>query len=94
MRTEVTIVLVICGTLLVLAPPASDYFATQQAAKLLAAQHDFQSVHFGIQPMSETYRLGCWALGAAMIFVGIVGGWFNHWVPPPGNDGSGSGSLR
>jgi hypothetical protein len=25
--------------------------------------------------MSSEYRFGCWALGAAMIMVGTIGGW-------------------
>jgi hypothetical protein len=36
---------------------------------------DFTHVDFGIAPVSEQYRFGCWVLGAAMILVGTIGGW-------------------
>jgi hypothetical protein len=75
MRYEVATTLIICGTLLALAPPVSDYISDQQIAQILVARKDFTSFSMGIPPMSTEYRLGCWALGAVMIGIGVVGSW-------------------
>jgi hypothetical protein len=73
MRHEVATTLIICGTLLALAPPVSDYFADHQISQILQERKDFNSVSLGILPMSSEYRFGCWALGAVMIGIGVLG---------------------
>jgi hypothetical protein len=78
MRYKIWITLVVCGTLLALAPPVSDYLASYQVAQVMVERKDFSSVSLGQPLMSSEYRFGCWALGAAMIVVGIVGGWRQH----------------
>jgi hypothetical protein len=77
MRYHIWMTLVMCGTLIVLAPPISDYLAGYQLQKILSERKDIGNVNFGlgtVGPMSENYRFGCWALGAAMIAVAVVGG--------------------
>ncbi len=74
MRYKIWTTLIVCGTLIVLAPPAADYLANHQIMQLLVERKDFTSVNLGLPPMSSEYRFGCWALGAVMIAVGIVGG--------------------
>ncbi|HVT26724.1 MAG TPA: hypothetical protein VHE81_01790 [Lacipirellulaceae bacterium] len=78
MRYKVWIALIVCGTFLALAPPVSDYLASRQIAQMLVERKDFNSVSLGQPLMSSEYRFGCWALGAAMIGVGTVGGWREH----------------
>jgi hypothetical protein len=78
MRYKVWIALIVCGTLLALAPPVSDYISNYQISRVLLERKDFNSVSFGIAPMSSEYRFGCWALGAAMIGIGVIGGWREH----------------
>jgi hypothetical protein len=73
MRHEVAIALIICGTLLALAPPASDHFTNRLIAQLMAEQPDVISFSLNSKPMSSNYRFGCWALGAAMVGIGIIG---------------------
>lgn len=75
MRYKIWITLIVCGTLLVLAPPLSDYLSNYRLSLLLVERKDFNSINFGLAPMSSEYRFGCWALGAAMILVGTIGGW-------------------
>jgi hypothetical protein len=75
MRYKIWLTLIICGTILVLAPPFSDYLANHRISEILIERKDFNSVNLGLAPMSSEYRFGCWALGAAMILVGIIGGW-------------------
>jgi len=75
MRYKIWMTLIICGTIIVLAPPMSDYLSNYRISQMLIERKDFNSVSLGILPMSSEYRFGCWALGAAMILVGILGGW-------------------
>jgi hypothetical protein len=75
MRYKVWLTLIICGTIIVLGPSLSDYLINRQISELLIQRKDFNSVSLGLAPMSSEYRFGCWALGAAMIFVGTIGGW-------------------
>jgi hypothetical protein len=74
MRHKIWVTLIICGTIIVLAPPLSDYLANRGIAEMLIERKDFNTVSLGL-PMSTEYRFGCWALGAAMILVGTIGGW-------------------
>ena len=76
MRYEIAIALILCGTLLVLAPPVSDHLAARQASEVMKSRPDLMSAEFvssGLRPMSYTYRAGCMALGAAMIGTGVLG---------------------
>ena len=75
MRYKIWIALIMCGTLLVLAPPISDYMASYQIANVLEAQKESQKINFIVTPMSGGYRFGCFLLGATMIGVGVFGGW-------------------
>ena len=58
MRHEVATTLIICGTLLALAPPVSDYFADHQISQILQERKDFNSVSLGILPMSANTASG------------------------------------
>jgi hypothetical protein len=75
MRHKIWVTLIICGTIIVLAPPLSDYLSNRGVSEVLVERKDFNSVNFGLAPMSSEYRFGCWGLGAAMILVGTIGGW-------------------
>jgi hypothetical protein len=75
MRYKIWLTLIICGTIIVLAPPLSDYLINYRISEMLIERKDFNSVSFGLSPMSSQYRFGCWALGATMILVGVIGGW-------------------
>jgi hypothetical protein len=75
MRYKIWMTLIICGTIIVLAPPLSDYLSNYRISQMLIERKDFNSVSLGLSPMSSEYRFGCWALGAAMIVVGVLGGW-------------------
>ena len=75
MRYKIWIALIICGTFLVITPPLSDYLTNYRISQILVERTDFNSVNFGVSPMSSQYRFGCWALGAAMVLVGVIGGW-------------------
>jgi len=75
MRTYVAVILIVCGTLLASAPFVSD-FAQTVVIKQALAEPPATGVpaHFFRQPLEESYRLGCWILGGAMISLGIIGG--------------------
>jgi hypothetical protein len=59
----------------VLASPLSDYLTNLRISQMLIERKDFNSVSFGLSPVSNEYRFGCWAMGAIIILVGIIGGW-------------------
>jgi hypothetical protein len=71
MKIEIAITLIICGTILIAVPPASDYLQRDQVAKVMIEKPEATSVMVG-EAMSEEYRLGCWFTGAAMIGVAVI----------------------
>jgi hypothetical protein len=83
MRIVVAIVLILCGTLLVLAPAVVDFLDRVSVAAILSDRKDLNSVSLSPEPMSGTYRSVCWMLGGAMLLTGTVGGMFGRPCPPP-----------
>ena len=81
MRNEVSVILILCGTLLVVTPPASDYLARREQIKAMIARTDLNNISTTPGAMSDQYRFGCWALGAAMIGIGVVGSWSRRCHP-------------
>lgn len=75
MRYKIWLTLIICGTIIVLAPPLSDYLLSYRISQTLIERKDFNNFSLGQSAMSTEYRFGCWVLGAAMILVGTIGGW-------------------
>lgn len=82
MRHELAVTLVVCGTLLALAPPLYDYFAGRAQAsamlevvKAVASQSDAKIQTTVWPQLSSDYRFGCWMLGAMTIAIGVIGGW-------------------
>jgi hypothetical protein len=75
MRYKIWPTLIICGTILVLAPPLSDYLDNYRVSQMLIERKDINRVSFNQAPMSSEYRFGCWALGGAMVLIGTIGGW-------------------
>jgi hypothetical protein len=74
MRAHVAIILIVCGTLLASAPVVSDFAQAVVIRQALAEPQASGPRHFFKQPLEESYRLGCWILGGAMIGLGIIGG--------------------
>jgi hypothetical protein len=73
MKPCVAIALIIIGALVIMTPPASDYFHAKEVAKILAqAQEGPNRVSLG-GGMSETYRFGCWAAGLLMVGFAVYG---------------------
>jgi hypothetical protein len=72
MRSFVAIALVICGTLLAVAPAASVFLQEREIAQAVSQRGVTPYVP---QPLGEEYCLGSWMLGGAMIGFGIIGGW-------------------
>ncbi len=75
MRHFVALGLIVCGTLLALAPVASEFLQRDAIAEMAAQQVQIAPMKFVAQPLEESYRLGAWVLGAAMIGLGIIGSW-------------------
>ena len=66
MRHEVAIVLIVCSTLLALAPPVSDYAMNHQMTQLLLEHkmdrtdvNSSYNINLPGQPISSEYRMGC-----------------------------------
>jgi hypothetical protein len=74
MRSYVAIVLIVCGTVLAAAPIVSDVVQATQVSEYLTKLGSAAGRQFFRQPLEESYRLGCWILGGAMISLGIIGG--------------------
>jgi ABC-type phosphate transport system auxiliary subunit len=72
MKTEISIALIICGTILIIAPPASDYLYRQDVKQVLIEKPDATTVTFSGDVMSEEYRIACWMVGTGMIVVTVI----------------------
>jgi hypothetical protein len=70
MKSAVAITLIIAGVVVVAMPPLSDAWRTLMFTRLM--EHGASSVDMQGQ-MDDLYRIGCWAFGAAMIAIGIMG---------------------
>src|SRR5262245_39037097 len=70
MKTEISLTLIACGTILIAVPPASDYLLREQVTRVMTQKPDVVNVFLGGQ-MSEEYRIACWIAGAAMIAVSV-----------------------
>jgi len=75
MRHLIALVLIVCGTVLAMAPVASEFVQREQIAEIASRQDQAGPIKFVPQPLEETYRVGGWILGAAMIGLGIIGVW-------------------
>lgn len=71
MRTAIAITLIICGTLLVLAPAIYDFLLAAQVTDVLVTRTDLNSVRAG-EPLASFYRLVCWVVGVAMIATAVI----------------------
>jgi hypothetical protein len=74
MRNHIAIVLILCGTVLALAPSASDYLQGWQMAQAMSEPASATASGFFRQPLEETYRIGTWILGGTMVGLGILFG--------------------
>jgi hypothetical protein len=70
MKCSVAVALILGGVLVVALPPLSDAWRTFVFARLL--EHGANSIEIDGR-MEDTYRIGCWLLGAAMISVAVIG---------------------
>jgi hypothetical protein len=71
MKTEIAIALIVCGTILIAVPPASDYLMREQVTRIITQKPEASNVYLG-NDMSQEYRLGCWFVGAAMVAVSVI----------------------
>ena len=72
MRIYVAVVLVVCGTLLAVAPIASDFIQNQQIVGLMSNGGEWTYVS---PPLNENFCVASWLMGGAMIGLGIISGW-------------------
>ncbi len=75
MRRQIALGLIICGTLLALAPVLSDFVQGLQMAQALG--HDIAATDstFLRQPLDGSFQVASWLMGGAMVTLGAVGGW-------------------
>jgi hypothetical protein len=76
-KSPVAVALIVCGALLVCAPPLSDHMLTSQ---MLVAQQTIAASAtpmpgINLPSMSNEYRFGCFALGTVMILVAVAKSW-------------------
>ena len=71
MRSDFTMALLICGTLIVALPPISDQMHNQDIKELLS-RSETGSVYLEGR-MSTEYRIACYLLGAGMIAAAVIG---------------------
>ena len=72
MRIYVATVLVLCGTLMAIAPIASDFIQNQQIVDLVSNGGVWTYVR---PPLKDDFCVASWVLGGAMIGLGIIRGW-------------------
>ena len=70
MKQGVAITLIIMGSLLIMAPPASDHIHTQQFIRLLDNERITRVTK---DSMSTEYRFGCWISGFSMVGLAVLG---------------------
>ena len=75
MRKYTAIALIVCGTLLALAPVASDFIQGLEVAEALSGRSPAQPSGFYRQSLEESYRIGTWLLGGSMASLGLIRGW-------------------
>jgi hypothetical protein len=75
MYYKVATTMIASGTILALAPTASDFIQGWQMAEAISGQAVADPSGFFRQPLEESYRVGAWILGSAMIGLGITRGW-------------------
>jgi hypothetical protein len=75
MKSPVAVALIVCGALLVCAPPLSDHMTTSQMliAQQTIAASERPMPGINLPTMSTEYRFGCFVLGAAMIIIAVIG---------------------
>ena len=71
MKTSVAVTLIVMGTLIILAPPASDYLHQRQLSSLIARPEVSEVRLPGT--MCDMYRFGCWLAGVTMVLMAIRG---------------------
>jgi len=69
MKSAVAITLILSGVFIVALPPLSDAWLGHLYAGMLASGANSVNIDVG---MPDLYRIGCFMLGAAMIFVGLA----------------------
>jgi hypothetical protein len=74
MRNNTAIALILCGTVLALAPSASEIIQGWQMAQALSEPMSATASAFFRQPLEETYRIGTWILGGSMVGLGVIFG--------------------
>jgi hypothetical protein len=77
MRNYIAIALIVCGTLLALAPILSDCIQGLEIAKALSGRWPIYPSGFYRQPLEESYRIATWLLGGSMIGLGFTSGWLS-----------------
>jgi hypothetical protein len=70
MRIEIVITFIVGGVIVVALPPLSDAWRAFMVTRLL--ERGSNSVMLEGR-MEDIYRFGCWALGALMIGVAVIG---------------------
>ena len=71
MRTAIAITLIICGTLLILAPVIHSYMVASQLIDGLALGLDKARIP-GSEPMLVLYHFAYWLTGCLMVAVGVI----------------------
>ena len=70
MKTSIAITLIVTGVLLVMTPALSDYWYQRNVVALLSQPAVNRVTLEG--KMEDTYRLGCWFTGSAMVGVAVL----------------------
>ena len=79
MRNNIAIVLVLCGTILALAPEVSDFMQGWRMAQAMSEPVSATASGFFRQPLEQSYRIGTWNLGGTLVGFGIVFGAARAW---------------
>jgi hypothetical protein len=75
MRKYTAIALIVCGTILALAPVVSDFIQGLAVAEAMSGRSPREPSGFYRQPLEESYRIGTWLLGGSMAGLGLISGW-------------------
>lgn len=72
MKPAVSVTLIICGTLLILAPWLFQYLQLRELTELAAALK-WDQLNYDSSRQQEDYAFFCWISGAAMVLLGVFG---------------------
>ena len=70
MKLPVIVTLILAGAALILTPPLVNWAHARDLMRALAANESSSRIYVK-EPITPTYALGCWSVGALLLLAGV-----------------------